>query len=462
MRALTLQPLPLPLPFPNFGRHYQLLAETIETHQSLFCVQTELDFLEQPITLERSFFGFVRLMYLDPYEEFQALYLRRGWNNLLSERPMKTEVNDQYGSLVYLSQILDLPEPHLGDAFDRLKELSQTYPFPDINSSTFLRGGAEEFLEALVSTVPERDSYNDSVLMPDNQLQDGNHGQNIYNDPYALVTFDASRDSDQHASTALSRYPNQPISQSRTSQNPTYSINSQCAPLAMIPMTRSRRRDQQVLAQSGFGVPPHPAPMAFATTHRRYNVDTFNGAPHPQHIQFGTVHRRPRNRQPLTMNTFTSEGTDQPMPGVLISDNQVLALAQPNEGLEQQIREVTGDASVGSFLDPVVDDDQSMIVIRMERDGQSARVIADSHNYARQGQRVNSLQQELGGIMDSDECTICKGSWTWVKGNNNGQPKTNPGEWRLVRLPCKHTYHEECLARWFLISPTPSHIYAIC
>ena len=255
-----------------------------------------------------------------------------------------------------------------------------------------------------------------------------------------------------HNSFTSHRYPNSRIPHfapripSPTALNP---------PLAMVPMTRSRRRDQQILAQTGFGpstILGRISPGAFdhIDSSTPFSARTTNT------YQYRPVHRRTRQRPAIPghiiypPNVFSNTDPN--------THNRPAAAQEPSTAVpsseHRQMEEAPNDHSVTDF-----EADQSMIIVCVDRDGQSARVLADSHNSARCGRRVPSLQQDLGGIMDPDECTICKGSWSWIKGRVNGEPQTSPADWRLARLPCKHTYHEECLARWFLISTSRFHSF---
>jgi len=452
MQALSLQPLPLPLPFPNFGRYHQSLADVIEKHRPLFSVQTESDFLEQPITLERAFFGFVRYLFLDPYEEFQTRFLNRGWNAFFARRVMKLNLQEhEEGPLSCFGQILDHPNPSAHLSTERLKELAFTYPFPNIFSPSFMDGRGAGFLTGLVTPIGARlgihSSQRGATRRPFHATGLGSH-------PF-------TRHNSQTPYTAPRNRPASPyIPPRERSISPSASVYGvypsfpRSLPLAMIPMTRSRRRDQQVLAQTGFG----PTAAAFRrfrpqTQGPRANIETQHLAPdHP----YRSLHRRTRQRQPIPGHMRDPEGpADDAVPNtpVSIAEGSTWNRATSSEYSEEHSSRsppIHTPPPSGSPSPRI--EEESMIIVRVERDGQSARVIVDSNDSGRRGRRVPSFQQDLGGIMDPDECTICKGSWSWIKGNNTGVPQTSPADWRLVRLPCKHTYHEECLARWFLIS----------
>ena len=440
MHALSLQPLPLPLPFPNFGRNHQSLAEVIVKHQTLFSVQTGSDFLEQPITLERTFFGFVRLLFLDPFEEFQTRFLHRGWNAFFARRIMRTDFEDMEGPLHYLGQILDHPVASAHSSTERLKELAFTYPFPNIHSPGFMDGRGAGFLSNLVGPPTGRFSHNDSQR---GSYERSNRAQNEASIPISISRYPQSN-------TYPVRYTDPRPSRFA---NPHGIVSSppRSLPLAMIPMTRSRRRDQQVLAQTGFG----PSAFRSAPPPRLVVPDVENESltsPHraPSH-PYRSLHRRSRQRRPIPESMMMEF---EPLPVNRNSDTQTLEDGHmPSEAVRPQSMQGSQSSFLSMRASPSpVADDESMIVLRVGRDGQSARILVDSHDAARRGRRVPSLQHDLGGIMDPDECTICKGSWSWIKGNTNGAPQSSPADWRLVILPCRHTYHEECLARWFLIS----------
>lgn len=433
IQALSLQPLPLPLPFPNFGRNKHLLVEVIESHQPLFSVQTESDFLEQPITLERAFFGFARYVFLDFFEEFQTRFLNQGWNAFFARRTIRVDFQDHEGPLQYFGQILD-PVPSVSSSIEKLRELAFTYPFPNIYSSNFMAGRGADFLMNLVTSVSNSHRFHRSQRGLPQGRQFGSEGPSSY-----------SNRSPQQRIFSSSRRPHPRFNRAQG----TFTSPPRPLPLAMIPMTRSRRRDQQVLAQTGFGpttlrVGPYHSYQAVPPVDSEYLVTSF---------PYRSLHRRSRPRPPLPVHILD--------PQIQSRDNNP---NNPGDGTEGWIRgsespdneESIGLQPVGMIAErensPPGGEDESMIIVRVERDGQSARVLIDSNDSTRRGRRVPSLQQDLGGIMDPDECTICKGSWSWIKGNTNGAQQSSPADWRLVRLPCKHTYHEECLARWFLIS----------
>lgn len=434
MQALSLQPLPLPLPFPNFGRHKQLLEDVIENHQQLFSVQTESDFLEQPITLERAFFGFARFIFLDFFEEFQTRFLNQGWNAFFARRTMQVNFQDHEGPLQYFGQILD-PVPSVSSSIEKLRELAFTYPFPNIYTSSFMDGRGADFLMNLVTPVSNRHSVHRSQRWLPQRRQFGSEGPSSY-----LHT------SPQQRVFSPQRRPNLRFNRAQG----TFTSPPRPLPLAMIPMTRSRRRDQQVLAQTGFG----PTTIRAATHSPRRAVafvdNEYYAASHP----YRSLHRRSRPRPPLSAHILDPERQSRDgLPNSLAAGTEAWmwgSSPESREGIELQPVEINTERGNS----PTRDEDESMIIVRVESDGQSARVLIDSNDSARRGRRVPSLQQDLGGIMDTDECTICKGSWSWIKGNTNGAQQSSPADWRLVRLPCKHTYHEECLARWFLISYT--------
>ena len=433
MQALSLQPLPLPLPFPNFGVHKQILVDVIEDHKPLFSVQTDSDFLEQPITLERAFFGFARFVFLDFFEEFQTRFLNQGWNAFFARRTMRMDFQDHEGPLQYFGQILD-PVPSVSSSIEKLRELAFTYPFPNIYTSNFMGGRGAHFLTNLVTTVSNRQSLHSSQRGFPQRRQFGSEGPSSY-----------FYRSPQQGVFSSPRCPHLRFNRAQWS----FTSPSRPLPLAMIPMTRSRRRDQQVLAQTGFGpvtsrVVPYPSHSAGALVDNEYYA-----TPHP----YRSLHRRSRPRPPLPAHILDPErqprDSAQNSPAAR-TEAWGWGRSSPENRAEIELQPV--EISTEGRDSPTRDEDESMIIVRVERDGQSARVLIDSNDSARRGRRVPSLQQDLGGIMDPDECTICKGSWSWIKGNTNGTQQSSPADWRLVRLPCKHTYHEECLARWFLIS----------
>ena len=437
MRALSLQPLPLPLPFPNFGRHHTSLVDVIDKHQSLFCVQIESDFLEQPITLERSFFGFVRLLYLDPFEEFQTRFLRRGWNDFFATRTMRTEFLGEEGALSYFGQILDFPDVSIHSSVESLKELAFTYPFPKLTSQRFMNGRTAEFLTTLLSTIDRRPAP--QVLA---SIERGNR-LTTQRRQYPMIS-ETPASTDQGGQDEFRYHRPRNIGHHQSQNQYQNSHQHQTLPLAMIPMTRSRRRDQQVLAQTGFGPNNLRGAMTVGTSSA-----SFRGQ------QFRNMQRRPRQRRPIPEHLLTAGNTaNRPYAGI-----------GPPGTLGP--RNYTSQNTYAMVLHPPrrnpprldSPEDGSMIIVDVERDGQSACVVIDSQNSARRGRRVPSLgrvEEGLGSIMDPDECTICKGSWSWKKRNSAGVPEQigTPADWRLARLPCRHTYHEECLARWFLISLT--------
>lgn len=458
MQALSLQPLPLPLPFPNFGRHHQSLADVIEKHRPLFSVQTESDFLEQPITLERAFFSFVRYLFLDPYEEFQTRFLNRGWNAFFARRAMKTNLQEhEEGPLSCFGQILDHSNPSAHTSTERLKELAFTYPFPNIFSPSFMDGRGAGFLTSLVTPVGARLGIHGSQQSSTRRsFHTASPGARLFSRHNPQTPYTASRNSPASPYIPPRERPISPFA----SVYGNYSSAPRNLPLAMIPMTRSRRRDQQVLAQTGFG----PTTMTFRrfppqSQGPRVNMETQHLAPdHP----YRSLHRRTRQRQPIPGHMWDPEApAEDAIPNTPVSrtEEPIWDRATSNEQSEENALIHTSPPS--SSPSPRIEE-ESMIIVRVERDGQSARVIVDSNDSGQRGRRVPSFQQDLGGIMDPDECTICKGSWSWIKGNNTGAPQTSPADWRLVRLPCKHTYHEECLARWFLISPPNFYSIRAC
>ncbi|KAF8462889.1 hypothetical protein BDZ91DRAFT_850346 [Kalaharituber pfeilii] len=415
MQALTLQPLPLPLPFPNFGRHHQALADIIAKHQSLFCVQTESDFLEQPVTLERTFFGFVRLLYLDPFEEFQTRFLHRGWNYFFARRTMKTDFQDQEGPLSYFWQILDHPIASAQSSIERIKELAFTYPFPNIYSPSFMDGRGATFLAGLVGPAGARSSQSTRERWPPRSRRQ-------YIDSCSNPTTYSPRYPPQGT------YPSLRYSGTRSSNyDPTHGLfptPPRTLPLAMVPMTRSRRRDQQILAQTGFGPSPfRVSPIAPSVSHAPEPEQYNNPYTAPSYSYF-SLHRRSRQRRPIPDHMRETDAN----PADVDSTTIAITTDGNNMGMSSVQPETTSQANISEE----VNEDESMMVVRVERDGQSVRVLVDSLDSSRRGKRVPSLQQDLGGIMDPDECTICKGSWSWVKGNADGAPQTSPADWRLI------------------------------
>lgn len=362
---------------------------------------------------------------------------------------MKTNFQDeQDGPLSYFGQILDRPVASAYSSTERLKELAFTYPFPNVFAPAFMHGRGAGFLTGLVTPAGARLGLHST--------QQSLARRQFHTEAPSVRTFQRHNQPNTYATTR-----NRPISayiplRDRTippfaTLTGTYPSPPRNIPLAMIPMTRSRRRDQQVLAQTGYG-PSVPRTMQYLTQRSTPQNESEHIAPsHP----YRSLHRRTRQRNPIPdhMRGATDSAEDSNSE-TLASETDNRTWIRPTSTEESSRHTRTPQpVNITSQGSPLGIEDESMIIVRVERDGQSARVLVDSHDEARRGRRVPSLQQDLGGIMDPDECTICKGSWSWIKGDMSGEPKTSPADWRLVRLPCKHTYHEECLARWFLMSP---------